>query len=88
MSKLTDNALIAFDDGGTLGGSRSRATENETQADARERVPPLRGRKRPAKNSVLLTYDNRTIILFVTVVTNLRQAVLDYKMALDCIIDA
>ena len=75
-------------DGGTLGGSRSRATENETQVDARERVPPLRGRKRPSKNSVLLTHDNRAIILFVTVVTNLRQTVLDNKMVLDCIIDA
>ena len=75
-------------DGGTLGGSRSRATENETQKDARERVPPLRGRKRPSKNSVLLTRDSRAIILFVTVVTNFRQMVLDNKMALDCIIDA
>ena len=42
MSKLTDNTFIAFGDGGTLGGSCSRATKNETQADARERVPPVR----------------------------------------------
>ena len=36
--------LCAFlnKDGGALGGARSRATKNETQADARERVPPER----------------------------------------------
>ena len=60
-----------------LGGSRSCATNNHT-----------RFRKRPSKNSVLLAHDNRAIILFVTVVTNLRQTVLDNKIALDCIIDA
>ena len=59
------------------GGSRSCATNNDT-----------RWRKRPSKNSVLLAHDNRAIILFVTVVTNLRQTVLDNKIALDCIIDA
>ena len=42
MSKLTYNTFVALDDGGTLGGSRSRATENETQPDARERVSPVR----------------------------------------------
>ena len=50
--------------------------------------PPMRGRKRPSKNSVLLTHDNRTIVLFVTIVANLRQKVLNNKIAFDCIINA
>jgi putative transposase len=73
-------------DGGTLGGPGAvpaKAGKADTEVG-----PSLRGRKRPSKNSVLLTHDNRAIILFVTVVTNLRQRVLDNKMALDCIIDA
>ena len=44
-------------------------------ADATGRVPPVR--KHPSRNSVHTTRDNRAIILFVTVVTNKRQCVLD-----------
>lgn len=69
--------------GGTPGGPGAVPAKAET-ADT-EVGPPAR--KRPSKNSVLLTHDNRAIILFVTIVANLRQKVLDNKIAFDCIID-
>ena len=54
--------------------------------DATERVPPVR--KCPSKNSVLVTRDNRAVILFVTVNANQRQPVFANEKAVSCILAA
>ncbi len=70
------------------GGSRSCATESIAQPaplspggsqcsatlDARQRVPPAR--RHPSRNSVMMFHDNRSTLLYVTVVTEKRMPVL------------
>jgi len=70
------------------------ATEN---ADGRDkRVPPEVGatsaslpqRRHPSRNSVMTYHDNRSIMLYVTVVTGKRSPILANKAVLDCILSA
>ena len=69
------------------GGSRSCATEyNTPAADAQERVPPVR--HHPSRNSVMTYHDNRSVILYVTVVTEKRNPILSSEAAHNCIVDA
>ena len=63
------------------GGSRSCAT-----TDARERVPPVR--HHPSRNSVMTHFDNRSIMLYVTVVTEKRMPVLASNTMHDIITSA
>ena len=79
------------------GGARSSATENartrgsaslpcETAADAQEHFPPVR--RHPSRNSVMTYHDNRSIMLYVTVVTEKRSPILANKAVFDCILAA
>ena len=77
--------------------TRSSATENartrgsaslpcETAADAQEHFPPVR--RHPSRNSVMTYHDNRSIMLYVTVVTEKRSPILANKAVFDCILAA
>ena len=70
------------------GGLRTRGSASPPCAaeDARSQVPPVR--RAPSKNSVLLTHDNRAVILFVTVVANQRLHLLDNGCAFECLLNA
>ncbi len=51
-------------------------------------LPSLPQRRHPSRNSVMTYHDNRSILLYVTVVTEKRNAILADKVAHDCIVAA
>ena len=70
------------------GGSETDDTSTHAGADAMNCGPPFVKRRHPSRNSVLTYHDNRSIILFVTVVTNRRNPILANETAHDCIVEA
>ena len=70
------------------------ATENGADAAAtsaalpRAALPQLPQRRHPSRNSVMTHLDNRAIMLYVTVVTGKRNAMLADKAVQDCIVAA
>ena len=54
----------------------------------RAALPQLPQRRHPSRNSVMTNLDNRAIMLYVTVVTGKRNAILAYKTVQDCIVAA
>ena len=70
------------------------ATENGADAAATSAalpsaaLPQLPQRRHPSRNSVMTHLDNRAIMLYVTVVTGKRNAILADKAVQDCIVAA
>ncbi len=79
------------------GAGESVATENPVDAAATSAALPntdgaallqLPQRRHPSRNSVMAYHDNRSILLYVTVVTEKRNAILADKAVHDCIVTA
>ena len=51
-------------------------------------LPQLPQRRHPSRNSVMTYHDNRSILMYVTVVTEKRKAILADKAVHDCIVAA
>lgn len=77
----------------------SRLSQPKTMADATSASLPTRDaattsvalppqRRYPSRNSVMTYHDNRSIMLYVTVVTEKRNPILADKAVLDCILAA
>lgn len=58
----------------------------ELNEDEQKLVPP--SRRHPSRNSVKTYFDNRAIMLYVTVVTEKRKPILANAMPHDCIVEA
>ena len=69
-------------------GAVTDDTSTHAGAAATSCVPPFVKRRHPSRHSVLTYHDNRSIILFVTVVANRRSPILANKAAHDCIVEA
>jgi len=76
-------AAIDFSTRASLCGDCGRDGARPSRADG---IYP--SRKCPSKNSVVVPYDNRPIILFVSVNANGRQPVFDNDAAVACILSA
>jgi len=89
-------ALVATGNG-THGRVALVATENPANAAATSAalpntdgvaLPQLPQRRHPSRNSVMTYHDNRSILMYVTVVTEKRKAILADKAVHDCIVAA
>ena len=94
-------ALVATGNGVDAAHGRVALVATENGADAaatsaalpsaalpRAALPQLPQRRHPSRNSVMTHLDNRAIMLYVTVVTGKRNAMLADKAVQDCIVAA
>ena len=89
-------ALVATGNGADAAHGRVALVATENGADAaatsaalpRAALPQLPQRRHPSRNSVMTHLDNRAIMLYVTVVTGKRNAMLADKAVQDCIVAA
>ncbi len=80
-------ALPPTDDAAATSAALPRAALPNT-ALPRAALPQLPQRRHPSRNSVMTHLDNRAIMLYVTVVTGKRNAILADKAVQDCIVAA
>ena len=80
-------ALPPTDDAAATSAALPRAAFPNT-ALPRAALPQLPQRRHPSRNSVMTHLDNRAIMLYVTVVTGKRNAMLADKAVQDCIVAA
>ena len=83
-------ALVATENGADAAAT-SAALPNVALPNAalpRAALPQLPQRRHPSRNSVMTHLDNRAIMLYVTVVTGKRNAMLADKAVQDCIVAA
>ena len=89
-------ALVATGNGADTSHGRVALVATGNGADAaatsaalpRAALPQLPQRRHPSRNSVMTHLDNRAIMLYVTVVTGKRNAMLADKAVQDCIVAA
>ena len=94
-------ALVATENGADTSHGRAALVATENGADAaatsaalpnvalpNAALPQLPQRRHPSRNSVMTHLDNRAIMLYVTVVTGKRNAMLADKAVQDCIVAA
>ena len=94
-------ALVATENGANTAHGRVALVATGNGADAaatsaalpsaalpRAALPQLPQRRHPSRNSVMTHLDNRAIMLYVTVVTGKRNAMLADKAVQDCIVAA
>ena len=84
-------ALVATENGANTAHGRVALVATENGADAAATsaaLPQLPQRRHPSRNSVMTHLDNRAIMLYVTVVTGKRNAILADKAVQDCIVAA
>ena len=89
-------ALVATENGADAAHGRVALVATENGADAaatsaalpRAALPQLPQRRHPSRNSVMTHLDNRAIMLYVTVVTGKRNAILADKAVQACIVAA
>ena len=86
-------ALVATENGADAAATSAalpRAALPPTDGTAlpRAALPQLPQRRHPSRNSVMTHLDNRAIMLYVTVVTGKRNAMLADKAVQDCIVAA
>ena len=86
-------ALVATENGADAAATSAalpRAALPPTDGTAlpRAALPQLPQRRHPSRNSVMTHLDNRAIMLYVTVVTGKRNAILADKAVQDCIVAA
>ena len=80
-------ALVATENGADAALPRA-ALPLPNAALPRAALPQLPQRRHPSRNSVMTHLDNRAIMLYVTVVTGKRNAMLADKAVQDCIVAA
>ena len=80
-------ALVATENGADAALPRA-ALPLPNAALPRAALPQLPQRRHPSRNSVMTHLDNRAIMLYVTVVTGKRNAILADKAVQDCIVAA
>ena len=83
-------ALPPTDDAAATSAALPRAALPPTDGTAlpSAALPQLPQRRHPSRNSVMTHLDNRAIMLYVTVVTGKRNAILADKAVQDCIVAA
>ena len=81
-------ALVATGNGADAAATSAALPPTDGTALPRAALPQLPQRRHPSRNSVMTHLDNRAIMLYVTVVTGKRNAMLADKAVQDCIVAA